>query len=89
MATDVAIYTSGVFSTKEIELISIALAASYTHMYAFGARRYIKAAPKAGAEVEEIMEVLKLCVVQGVQSRNLGVHSRRRAYVTFGESAGS
>ena len=32
MAADVAIYTSGVFSTKEIELISIALDASYTHM---------------------------------------------------------
>lgn len=73
MATDVAIYTSGVFSTKEIELISIALAASYTHMYAFGTRCYIKAAPKAGAAVEEIMELLKLCVVQGVQSCTLGV----------------
>ena len=73
MAADVAIYTGGVFSTKEIELISIALDASYTHMYAFGTRRHIKAALKAGAAVEEIMEVLKLCVVQGVQSCNLGV----------------
>jgi alkylhydroperoxidase/carboxymuconolactone decarboxylase family protein YurZ len=73
MAADVAIYTSGVFSTKEIELISIALDASYTHMYAFGTRRHIKAALKAGAAVEEIMEVLKLCVVHGVQSCNLGV----------------
>ena len=27
----------------------------------------------AGATVEEIMEVLKLCVVQGVQACNLGV----------------
>jgi alkylhydroperoxidase/carboxymuconolactone decarboxylase family protein YurZ len=63
MAADVAIYTSGVFSTKEIELISIALDASYTHMYAFGTQRHIKAALKAGAAVEEIKEVLKLCVV--------------------------
>jgi hypothetical protein len=73
MAADVAIYTSGVFSTKEIELISIALDASYTHIYAFGTRRHIKAALKGGAAVEEIMEVLKVCVAQGVQSCNLRV----------------
>jgi hypothetical protein len=42
-------------------------------MYAFGTRHHIKAALKAGAAVKEIMEVLKLCVVQGVQSCNLGV----------------
>jgi hypothetical protein len=28
---------------------------------------------KAGATIEEIMEVLKLCVVQGVQACNLAV----------------
>ena len=33
-------------------------------MYAPGTRRHIKAALKAGATVEEIMEVLKLCVVR-------------------------
>ena len=42
-------------------------------MYAPGTRRHIKAALKAGATVEEIMEVLKLCVVQGVQACNLAV----------------
>lgn len=42
-------------------------------MYAPGARRHIKGALKAGATMEEIMEVLKLCVVQGVQACNLGV----------------
>ena len=40
---------------------------------AFGTRRHIKAALKAGAAVEEIMEVLKVCAIQGVQSCNLGV----------------
>ena len=44
-----------------------------THMYAPGVRRHIKAALKAGAKMEEIMEVLKLCVVQGIQACNLGV----------------
>ena len=61
------------FGFDPAELISIALDASSTHMYAFGTRRHIKAALKAGAAVEEIMEVLKLCVAQGVQSCNLGV----------------
>jgi alkylhydroperoxidase/carboxymuconolactone decarboxylase family protein YurZ len=73
MATGGAIYGSGIFSAKQIELLSIAFDASYTHMYAPGTRRHIKGALKAGATVEEIMEVLKLCVVQGVEACNLGV----------------
>ena len=73
MATGAGIYGSGLLSSKFVELISIAFDASYTHMYAPGTRRHIKAALKAGASVEEIMEVLKLCVVQGVQACNLGV----------------
>jgi len=51
----------------------IAFDASYTHLYAPGTRRHIRGALAAGASVEEIMEVLKLCVVQGVQSCNMGV----------------
>ncbi len=73
MATGIGIYASGVLSPKEVELLSIAFDASYTHMYAPGTRRHIKGALKAGATLEEIMEVLKLCVVQGVQACNLGV----------------
>jgi alkylhydroperoxidase/carboxymuconolactone decarboxylase family protein YurZ len=73
MAAGILIYGSGLFSAKEIELLSIAFDASYTHIYAPGTRRHIKGALKAGATVEEIMEVLKLCVVQGVQACNLAV----------------
>jgi alkylhydroperoxidase/carboxymuconolactone decarboxylase family protein YurZ len=73
MAMAGGIYASSVMQPKEIELFSIALDASYTDMYAPGTRRHIKAALKAGATMEEIMEVLKLCVVQGVQACNLGV----------------
>ena len=72
-AAAVPIYKSGVMSAKELELLSIACDASFTHMYAPGVRRHIKGALKAGATIEEIMEVLKLCVVQGVQACNLGV----------------
>jgi len=73
MATGAGIYASGLFTAKEVELLSIAFDASYTHMYAPGTRRHVKGALAAGATMEEIMEVLKLCVVQGVQALNLGV----------------
>ncbi len=73
MATGIGIYASGVLPAKEVELLSIAFDASYTHMYVPGTRRHIKNALKAGATMEEIMEVLKLCVVQGVQACNLGI----------------
>ncbi len=72
-ATAIEVYASGVMPPKELELLGVAFDASYTHMYAPGTRRHIKAALKAGATIEEIMEVLKLCVVQGVQACNLGV----------------
>jgi alkylhydroperoxidase/carboxymuconolactone decarboxylase family protein YurZ len=58
MATGRGIYASGLLSAKEVELLSIAFDASYTHMYAPGTRRHIHNA---------------LCVVQGVQACNLGV----------------
>ena len=67
------IYGAGIMTPKEVELMSVAIDASFTHMYAPGTRRHIRNALAAGATVQEIMEVLKLCVVQGVQSLNLGV----------------
>jgi alkylhydroperoxidase/carboxymuconolactone decarboxylase family protein YurZ len=73
MATGAGIYGSGVMPAKETELLSIAFDASFTHMYAPGTRRHIHNALQAGATMEEIMEVLKLCVAQGVQACNLGV----------------
>ena len=73
MATATGIYGSGVLPAKDVELLSIAFDASYTHMYPPGTRRHIRRALEAGATVEEIFEVLKLCVSQGVQACNLGV----------------
>jgi len=73
MASGISIYASGILPPKEIELMSIAFDASFTHMYAPGTRRHIKNALKVGASMEEIMEVLKLCVAQGIQACNLGV----------------
>ena len=73
MATGAGIYSSGVMPAKETELLSIAFDASYTHMYAPGTRRHIHNALTAGATMEEIMEVLKICVAEGAQACNLGV----------------
>ena len=72
-AAGVPVYASGVLSAKELELLAVAFDASFTHLYAPGTRRHIKGALAAGATVEEIMEVLKLCVAQGAQSCNLAV----------------
>jgi len=73
MACGGGIYVGGVFSPKDLELISLAFDASITHMYAPGTRRHISAALKAGATMEEIMEVLKICVAQGIYACILGV----------------
>lgn len=73
MAAGIPVYAGGVLTPKLAELLSIAFDASYTHMYAPGTRRHIRSALRLGATMEEIMEVLKLCVVQGVQSCNMGV----------------
>ena len=73
MAAGIPIYSGAVLSPKLAELLSIAFDASYTHMYTPGTRRHIQAALKLGASMEEIMEVLKLCVIQGVQACNMGI----------------
>jgi alkylhydroperoxidase/carboxymuconolactone decarboxylase family protein YurZ len=72
-ATAAPAFAGGVLPRKDLELLMIAFDASYTHLYAPGTRRHIRGALEAGATVAEIMEVLKLCVVQGVQSCNMGV----------------
>ena len=68
-----SVYKSGIFSPKFLELISIALDASVTHMYAPGTRRHIKGALKTGATPEEIMTVLQICVSMGVEACAKGV----------------
>ena len=73
IAVSLPIYTSGVLTPKLAELLSIAVDVSITHMYAPGTRRHIQTALKLGATVEEIMEVLKICVAMGMQASNLAV----------------
>ena len=72
-ALGAAIYQQGVFTPKFIELLSIAYDASFTHMYEPGTRRHIRTALQLGASMEEIMEVLKLCVSAGEEACSLAV----------------
>ena len=73
IAASLPVYTSGVFTPRLAELLSIAVDASVTHMYAPGTRRHIQSALKIGVTMEEIMEVLKICVSQGMQAANLAI----------------
>jgi alkylhydroperoxidase/carboxymuconolactone decarboxylase family protein YurZ len=74
MAMCAELYAEKVLPAKERELLLIAFDAGYAHIYGPSCtRRHIKNAFKAGATVQEIMEVLKLGVVQGMQACNLGV----------------
>ena len=73
MAMCSELYAEIVLPPKQLELLLIAFDAAYVHIYGPGTRRHIKNAFKAGASVDEIMEVLKLGVVQGVQACSLGV----------------
>ena len=73
MAMGASLYTENVLPLKELELLFIAFDAAYVHIHGPDTRRHIKNAFKAGATVDEIMEVLKLGVIQGVQACSLGV----------------
>jgi alkylhydroperoxidase/carboxymuconolactone decarboxylase family protein YurZ len=67
------LYAEKVLHPKELELLLIAFDASYGSAYGPYTRHHIKKAFKAGATTDEIMQVLKLGVVQGMQACALGV----------------
>lgn len=73
MSVSVSLYAADVLSPMEIELLSIALDASVTHLYTPGIRRHIHHALAAGATPAQILTVLHLCASQGAQSINLAV----------------
>ena len=72
-AIAIDMYGKSPLSQKEIEFLSIAFDASFTHMYPPGTRRHIKTALKLGATMEEIMEVLKICVSNGRNALTLAI----------------
>src|SRR5438093_3758241 len=72
IALTIAPAVAGALDAKTIELIGIALDASCTHLYALGVRRHIRRALKAGATKEEIIAVLQLASLQGLDSMYVG-----------------
>jgi alkylhydroperoxidase/carboxymuconolactone decarboxylase family protein YurZ len=68
LAMSIAPAVSGALDAKTVELIGIALDASCTHMYAAGLRRHIKRALEAGATRDEIVAVLQLVSLQGLET---------------------
>jgi alkylhydroperoxidase/carboxymuconolactone decarboxylase family protein YurZ len=65
-------WASGVLAPKTIELICIGGDAVCTHLYEPGTRRHIRAALDLGATREEILEVLKLASLIGLQACHVG-----------------
>ena len=73
MAMCIDLYGAKVLPPKELELLLIAFDASSLRMSGSYTRHHIRNACKAGATTDEIMQVLKLTAVQGMQARNLAV----------------
>lgn len=63
----------GIFTPEFVELLSIAIDAAATHMYAPGVRRHIRAALDLGVSRDEILTVLQMVSVVGIHACNLGV----------------
>jgi alkylhydroperoxidase/carboxymuconolactone decarboxylase family protein YurZ len=66
-------WRNGVLSAKTIEFVCIAGDAACSHLYAPGAQRHIAAALDAGASREEILGVLKLASLLGLQTFHFAV----------------
>ncbi|MGX7729110.1 carboxymuconolactone decarboxylase family protein [Rhodococcus sp. 2H158] len=73
MAFATAPVRRGVLSPQVVELLSIAIDAACTHMYAPGVRRHIRAALELGVTREEILAVLQYASAVGIHACNLGV----------------
>jgi alkylhydroperoxidase/carboxymuconolactone decarboxylase family protein YurZ len=73
MTLGIDIYGAAPLCPKEIELLSIALDASVTHLYTPGISRHVRAALDLGATVADVAAVLQLCVGQGLQACTLAI----------------
>jgi alkylhydroperoxidase/carboxymuconolactone decarboxylase family protein YurZ len=66
-------HRNGPLPQKYKELVMVAINAATTHLYAPGVRRHMQNALKAGASMEEILEVIQLTTVMGIHACNLAV----------------
>jgi alkylhydroperoxidase/carboxymuconolactone decarboxylase family protein YurZ len=77
-----------VLGHKVRELVSIAVDASTTHLWAGGVRSHIQAALEHGATEEEIAEVLQLTAMLGTQSVTFGLPILMEELIRAGKGEG-
>lgn len=63
-----AVWREGVLSAKNIELLCVAGDAAVTHLWSSGVRRHAETALKLGATPAELIAVLRLVSLQGLES---------------------
>ena len=73
LAMGFGLWKDGILPPLWIELLCIAGDAAITHLYGHGTRRHIEAALALGATREQVLEVLKIVSLQGIEACELGV----------------
>lgn len=71
MMATISVYESGVLSGKDIELLNVAFEVSRSAINGVEMKRKVNRALRAGATVDEIMEIYKACVAGSVRACNL------------------
>lgn len=73
LAMGLPLWTDGVLPALWIEFLCISGDAAITHMYGHGTRRHIEAALQLGASREQVLDVLKIVSLQGIESMELAL----------------
>lgn len=73
LAMGLPLWTDGVLPPLWIEYLCISGDAAITHMYAHGTQRHIEAALQLGATRTQVLDVLKIVALQGIESLELAL----------------
>lgn len=73
LAMGLPLWTDGVLPPLWIEYLCISGDAAITHMYAHGTQRHIEAALQLGASRAQVLDVLKIVALQGIESMELAL----------------
>ena len=73
LAMGLPLWTDGVLPPLWIEYLCISGDAAITHMYGHGTQRHIEAALQLGASREQVLDVLKIVSLQGIESMELAL----------------
>lgn len=73
LAMGLPLWTGGVLPPPWIELLCISGDAAITHLYAHCTQRHIEAALAMGATREQVLDVLKIVSLQGIESMELAL----------------